>query len=68
MLEMAASMNITSSRPVPLVTGKLLIGELGLTPGPHFKEILDACFDAQLDERITTVDEGLDLARGLIGS
>lgn len=34
--------------PKPLVGGDFLI-ELGITPGPHFKQILDAVYEAQLD-------------------
>jgi len=35
-------------RPEPLLRGQDLI-ELGYTPGPGFKELLDAAFDAQLE-------------------
>lgn len=48
--------------PPPLVTGDDL-SESGLRPGPHFKRILDALRDAQLDKLITTRDEALALAK-----
>ena len=47
-------------RPDPLLTGKDLIG-LGYSPGPRFREILDAVEDAQLESRISTRDEALAL-------
>lgn len=50
--------------PAPLVTGEDLIG-LGLTPGPNFARILDGLYDAQLEDRVRTRDEGLELARSL---
>ena len=49
-------------KPKPLVTGDDLIA-LGYPPGPHFKEILDAVRDAQLEEQIKTREEGLALVR-----
>jgi len=48
--------------PVPLITGDDLIAG-GFRPGPHFKGILDALYDAQLEDRIKDRAEGLDLAK-----
>jgi len=42
--------------PSPLISGADLI-ELGLSPGPRFKELLTMVRDAQLNEEITTADE-----------
>lgn len=50
--------------PAPLVTGDLLIAS-GLQPGPAFKRILDTVYDAQLEGKVRTREEGLELARGL---
>ena len=47
-------------RPAPLVNGRDLI-ELGHSPGPRFKEMLDFARDAQLEGRITSREEGLAL-------
>jgi hypothetical protein len=44
-------------QPKPLVTGDTLT-RLGLRPGPAFKKVLDAVYDAQLEDRITTEAEG----------
>jgi poly(A) polymerase len=54
-------------RPKPLVTGNDLIA-LGLAPGPRFREILDAVYDAQLEGRAATKDEVMALAKGLVGT
>ena len=50
--------------PVPLITGDDLINE-GLTPGPHFKFVLDAVRDAQLNGEIATRDEAVTMALSL---
>lgn len=44
--------------PPPLVTGRDLIG-LGLRPGPHFKEILEAVQSRQLEGTLSTPEEAL---------
>ena len=50
--------------PPPLVTGDDL-KNLGLTPGPQFKQLLDAVREAQLDATIATRDQALELVRQL---
>jgi poly(A) polymerase len=49
-------------RPPLLVTGRDLIAA-GYTPGPRFKEMLAMAEDAQLEGRIRTKDEGLEMIR-----
>jgi putative nucleotidyltransferase with HDIG domain len=49
-------------QPALLVTGRDLI-EAGYAPGPRFKEMLAAAEDAQLEGRIGTREEGLELIR-----
>jgi len=49
-------------RPPPLVSGNDLIA-MGLKPGPAFKEILEAVYDAQLEKRVRTKDEAMEAAR-----
>jgi poly(A) polymerase len=49
-------------RPAPLVTGDDLIAA-GYSPGPQFKEILAAVEDAQLDGRVRTSGEAMQLVR-----
>lgn len=50
--------------PDPLVSGDDLI-RIGLSPGPAFKRILETLYDAQLEDRIRTSLEALELARSL---
>lgn len=48
--------------PEPLVSGDDLVAA-GMTPGPVFKRILEGVYDAQLEGRITTKEEGMRMAR-----
>lgn len=47
--------------PPPLLTGRMLISQ-GHTPGPSFKQVLDAVRDAQLNRQISTPEEAVLLA------
>jgi poly(A) polymerase len=49
-------------RPALLLTGHDLIAA-GYRPGPHFKSMLEAAEDAQLERSISTLEEALDLVR-----
>ncbi len=51
-------------KPAPLVTGADLIAA-GYTPGPPFSKMLAVAEDAQLEGRITTRAEGLELVKSL---
>ncbi len=48
--------------PPPLLTGRDLLA-LGLTPGPRFKEILEAVQSRQLDGALSTRDEAVEFVR-----
>jgi poly(A) polymerase len=48
--------------PAPFITGQDLI-DLGLKPGPKFKEILDMVRDAQLDGDVRSREEALALVK-----
>ena len=48
--------------PPPLITGHDL-KMLGLAPGPHFKQILDAISERQLEGTLTTREAALDWVR-----
>jgi tRNA nucleotidyltransferase (CCA-adding enzyme) len=65
LLERARALEVASRAPRPLVLGRHLIA-LGLAPGPHFAPILEACYAAQLDGAIATLEEGLALARQIV--
>ncbi len=51
-------------RPPRLITGDDL-KEMGITPGPRFKEILQAVEEAQLDGKFSDRQRALDFARSL---
>jgi putative nucleotidyltransferase with HDIG domain len=58
--EKMAEMTPETIRPAPLITGDDLISA-GYTPGPRFKEILSAVEDGQLEGRLQTRDQAMDL-------
>ena len=53
-------------RPARLVTGDHLIAA-GYAPGPDFSRMLEVAEDAQLEARIQSTDEGLELVRTIFG-
>jgi tRNA nucleotidyltransferase (CCA-adding enzyme) len=65
LLETARTHEIEKSAPKPLVLGRHLI-ELGLTPGKHFGDILEQCYQAQLDGKFSNLEEGIEFAKQII--
>jgi tRNA nucleotidyltransferase (CCA-adding enzyme) len=65
LLETASALEVLDAPPRPLVLGRHLVA-LGLEPGPAFKPLLEECFEAQLDGRIASVEEGVDFVRSLL--
>ena len=59
MLEIAKNCNCSSGKALPLVTGKHLIS-LGVKPSKQMGEYLSKLFEAQLDGRFTSVDDGIE--------
>ncbi len=55
---------LTGLAPAPLITGEDLIG-LGMEPGPIFRNVLDAVYDAQLEGGLESRDAALALARAI---
>jgi len=51
----------TGLAPTPLLDGHALQA-LGLKPGPSFRRILDAVYDAQLEGRVGTPEQARNLA------
>jgi poly(A) polymerase len=51
--------------PPPLITGDDLV-ELGMSPGPKFKKLLDQVRTAQLDGEILDRAEAIELAKRLL--
>jgi poly(A) polymerase len=50
--------------PAPLITGDDLLA-MGMKPGPAFRRVLEAVYDAQLEGRVGTREEALAMARGM---
>lgn len=67
LLERAAALHVASRQPPPIVMGRHLL-KLGLHPGPRMGKVLAACYEAQLDGRFSTVEEGMEYAKEVLGS
>ncbi len=67
LLERAASLRVASGKPDPILLGRHLL-ELGVEPGPRMGEVLAACYEAQLDGRFSTVEEGMEYAKQVLRS
>jgi tRNA nucleotidyltransferase (CCA-adding enzyme) len=65
LLERARMLQVQDSAPRPIVKGRHLI-ELGQEPGPHFGPLLQKCYDAQIEGRISNLEEGIAFARALL--
>ena len=65
-VERARSLGVEHAPPPPIVMGRHLL-EMGVAPGPRMGEILKQVYERQLDGEITTLEEGLDLAKRLTG-
>jgi poly(A) polymerase len=64
--EVLADLEQTDFAPAPLLTGDDLTAA-GWTPGPLFKRILEAVYDAQLEAQVRTSAQALALANRLAG-
>jgi tRNA nucleotidyltransferase (CCA-adding enzyme) len=64
-LERARALGVEHEPPKPLVQGRHLLA-LGMTPGPAVGNLLRRIYERQLDGDITTLEEGLALARTLV--
>ncbi len=58
-------LQVEKKAPDTILMGRHLI-ELGLTPGPQFKKILDAVYELQLDGKVTDLDETIRAAKRII--
>lgn len=61
-----AELETTNFHPDPLITGDDL-SAAGLQPGPMFKTVLDQVYDAQLEDRISTKDQAMEMALRIAG-
>ena len=65
LLAQAERLSVQQSAPQPLLMGRHLIDELGWQPGPHFGPVLAAVEEAQIQGKVTTLEEALEMARSL---
>lgn len=65
LLQRAQVLDVEQAAPKPLVIGRHLV-ELGLGESPQVGRILDACYEAQLEGVIVTVEAGIEHAKRLI--
>ena len=66
-VERARALGVEHRPPERLVLGRHVLA-LGLTPGPRVGEVLKQIYEKQLDGAITTTEEGIALARELLGN
>ncbi len=57
-------LQIEKKAPDPILLGRHLI-ELGLTPSPQFRQILDTVYEMQLDGKISDLEEAREAAKRL---
>jgi tRNA nucleotidyltransferase (CCA-adding enzyme) len=65
-LERARALGVEHQPPPRMVLGRHLI-PLGVTPGPAMGELLQALYERQLDGEVTTTEDGIELARRMLG-
>jgi tRNA nucleotidyltransferase (CCA-adding enzyme) len=65
-LERARQLGVEHAPPEPIVKGRHLLA-LGVKPGPRVGEVLKQIYDKQLDGSIVTLDDGLAMAREIVG-
>jgi tRNA nucleotidyltransferase (CCA-adding enzyme) len=66
-LERARELGVQHAPPEPLVKGRHILA-LGVPPGPAVGNLLKQIYERQLDGSITTLEEGVALARELLSA
>jgi tRNA nucleotidyltransferase (CCA-adding enzyme) len=61
----ARALSVERRPPAPVLLGRHLL-EMGLRPSPRVGEIQRAVYELQLDNRVRTLEEAKEAARGLI--
>jgi tRNA nucleotidyltransferase (CCA-adding enzyme) len=61
-LDRARALGVEHAPPAPIVLGRHLL-ELGVRPGPEVGQILKKIYERQLDGEITSLEQGLALAK-----
>ena len=66
-LDRARALGVEHHAPSPIVLGRHLL-DLGVRPGPDMGVLLKSIYERQLDGTVTTLDQGLAVARELLNS
>lgn len=66
LLERAAALAIADEKPRQLIQGRHLI-DLGMRPSPAMGDLLEHLFELQIDGEFSTTEEGIEIARVLLG-
>ncbi|HQZ97268.1 MAG TPA: HD domain-containing protein [Pyrinomonadaceae bacterium] len=66
-IEKVRELQVEKKAPDEILMGRHLI-DLGLTPGPQFKRILDAVYELQLDGKVVDLDGAIAEAKKMISS
>jgi tRNA nucleotidyltransferase (CCA-adding enzyme) len=61
LVQRATALEVLDAAPKPILLGRHLL-ELGMTPGPGIGALLAACYEAQLDGKVTSLDEATRFA------
>jgi tRNA nucleotidyltransferase (CCA-adding enzyme) len=64
-LERARALGVEHAPPAPLVKGRHLL-RLGVSPGPRVGRILKEIYERQLDGSVTSLEEGLEVAKTML--
>ncbi|MEX0869961.1 MAG: CCA tRNA nucleotidyltransferase [Candidatus Spechtbacterales bacterium] len=65
LLKKARELDVSESKAEPILTGKHLINELGLKPGPEFGNVLNFVYEAQLEGKVTNTEEALNMVKDM---
>jgi tRNA nucleotidyltransferase (CCA-adding enzyme) len=57
-IEKVRELQVEQKAPDPILKGRHLI-EIGMSPSPEFRKILDAVYELQLDGKVTDLDEAI---------
>lgn len=66
LLERARQLDVESRAPAPIIMGRHLL-DLGVPQGPAVGQLVDECYEAQLDGIFSNVEEGLAFAKQRLG-
>ena len=65
LLRQTRQLDIEANAPQPLLLGRHLL-KLGINPGPHFGQLLDKAYEAQLDGQFNDLADGLIFLKDLV--